>query len=165
MVDRLVGRFPVPLAGSNPIARAFRTGEIQVEPAVDRGLVASIVDDREYIDTVVQLSGGGALMVPMMVRGASSEVITFAIEDATRRFEDDDVWLAREVAGRAAVGINNASRYEQEHLVAELLQRAVLPEQLPEPPALDLAATVPAAAPASRSAAIGTTPSCSTTAA
>ncbi len=79
-------------------------------------------------------------MVPLMVRGRSVGVITFAIEDADRRFDDDDVWLAREVAGRAAVGIDNASRYEQEHLVAELLQRAVLPEQLPEPPALDLAA-------------------------
>ncbi len=140
LVDRLVGRFSVPLAGTNPIARAFRTGEIQVEPAVDRELVASIVDDREYIDTVLELSGGGALMVPLMVRGRSVGVITFAIEDSDHRFDEDDVWLAREVAGRAAVGIDNASRYEQEHLVAELLQRAVLPEQLPEPPALDLAA-------------------------
>ena len=140
LVDRLVGRFPVPLAGTSPIARAFRTGEIQVEPAVDRTLVASIVDDREYIDTVVELSQGGALMVPLMVRGRAVGVITFALERAGRRFDDDDVWLAREVAGRAAVGIDNASRYEQEHLVAELLQRAVLPERLPEPAALDLAA-------------------------
>ena len=76
------------------------------------------------------------------------------------------MWLAREVAGRAAVGIDNASRYEQEHLVAELLQRAVLPEQLPEPPALDLAARVPACGTGRRGrAATGTTRSCSTTAA
>jgi GAF domain-containing protein/anti-sigma regulatory factor (Ser/Thr protein kinase) len=140
LVDQLVGRFSVPLAGSSPIARAFRTGEIQVEPSVDRALVASIVDDREYIDTVLELSQGGALMVPLMVRGRAVGVITFALERAGRRFDDDDVWLARELAGRAAVGIDNASRYEQEHLVAELLQRAVLPERLPEPPALDLAA-------------------------
>ena len=141
LVDRLVGRFSVPLVGSNPIARAFRTGEVQVEPAVDRALVASIVDDREYIDTVVELSRGGAL--DGADDGSWSGRGRDHVRDRGCRRGDstsDDVWLAREVAGRAAVGIDNASRYEQEHLVAELLQRAVLPEQLPEPPALDLAA-------------------------
>jgi GAF domain-containing protein/anti-sigma regulatory factor (Ser/Thr protein kinase) len=140
LVDRLVGRFAVPMSGSSPIAQAFRTGETVVVPAVEPAVVAGIVDDREYIDIVLELSRGGAMMVPLLARGRPIGVIAYGLEDAGRVVADDDVWLACEAAKRAAIGIDNASRYEQEHLVAELLQRAVLPEEVPTPAGVDLAA-------------------------
>jgi anti-sigma regulatory factor (Ser/Thr protein kinase) len=140
LVDRLVGSYPVSLAGGSPIAQAYRTGEAVVVPAIDRAVVTSIVDDRDYVDTVLQLSAGGGMMVPLIVRGRSVGVLAFGLEGAGRQFSEDDVWLATEMARRAAIGIDNARQYEQEHLVAELLQRAVLPEQLPTATALDMAA-------------------------
>lgn len=140
LVDRLVGRFAVPLTEASPIARAFRTGEVQVVRTVDRDLAASINDELEYVDTVLELSQGSALLVPLLMRGQALGVITFALEGTNRQFDEQDIWLATEVASRGAIGIDNASRFEQEHLVAELLQRAVLPERLPDIEALDLAA-------------------------
>ena len=92
------------------------------------------------MDTVLELSAGGGMMVPLIVRGRSVGVLAFGLETAGRQFSEDDVWLATEMARRAAIGIDNANQYEQEHLVAELLQRAVLPEQLPTSTALDLSA-------------------------
>jgi serine phosphatase RsbU (regulator of sigma subunit)/anti-sigma regulatory factor (Ser/Thr protein kinase) len=75
-----------------------------------------------------------------VVRGQPVGVLAFGLEGSDRAFEDADVWLATEMARRAAIGIDNANRFEQEHVVAELLQRAVLPEELPERTGLDLAA-------------------------
>ena len=140
LVDRLVGSYPVPLAGSSPIARSYRTREAQVLPAVDRSVVTSIVDDATYIETVLELTSGGGMMVPLVVRGRSVGVIAFGLETDERGFGPDEVWLATELARRAALGIDNASKYEQEHGVAELLQQAVLPEELPTVSGLDLAA-------------------------
>ena len=140
LVDRLIDRFAVPMSGSSPIAQAFRTGETVVVPAVEPAVVSAIVDDREYIDIVLELSRGGAMMVPLLARGRPVGVIAYGLEREGRAVAADDVWLASEAAKRAAIGIENASRYEQEHLVAELLQRAVLPEELPKPAGVDLAA-------------------------
>jgi GAF domain-containing protein len=140
LVDRLIGKFPVPLANASPIARTYRTREVAVFPAVDRELVSSIIDDPAYTDTVLELSQGGGMIVPLLVRGRPIGVMAFGLEAAGRTFSDDDVWLAKEMARRAAVGIDNATKYQQQHLVAELFQRAVLPEQLPAPSGVDLAA-------------------------
>jgi anti-sigma regulatory factor (Ser/Thr protein kinase) len=48
-----------------------------------------------------------------------------------RHFESDDVSLATEVASRTGVALSNATRFQREHVVAEVLQRAVLPDFLP----------------------------------
>ena len=53
------------------------------------------------------------------------------IDGPGRLFEADDVSLATEVASRAGVALSNATRFQREHVVAEVLQRAVLPDSLP----------------------------------
>jgi hypothetical protein len=53
------------------------------------------------------------------------------IDRPGRQFEPDDVALASEVASRTGVALSNATRFQREHVVAEVLQRAVLPDFLP----------------------------------
>jgi serine phosphatase RsbU (regulator of sigma subunit) len=55
------------------------------------------------------------------------------------RFSPDDVELAADLAGRAALAMDNVRLYQLEHTVAEILQRSLLPE-LPEVPGLEIAA-------------------------
>jgi anti-sigma regulatory factor (Ser/Thr protein kinase) len=54
------------------------------------------------------------------------------VDGPGRLFEADDVSLASEVASRAGVALSNATRFQREHVVADVLQRAVLPDSLPE---------------------------------
>jgi serine phosphatase RsbU (regulator of sigma subunit) len=56
-----------------------------------------------------------------------------------RRFAKDDVELAEDLARRAALAMDNVRLYQQEHTVADTLQRSLLPE-LPEVPGLQAAA-------------------------
>jgi serine phosphatase RsbU (regulator of sigma subunit) len=56
-----------------------------------------------------------------------------------RRFPPEDVDLAEDLARRAALALDNVRLYQQEHTVADTLQRSLLPE-LPDIPGIESAA-------------------------
>jgi GAF domain-containing protein/anti-sigma regulatory factor (Ser/Thr protein kinase) len=99
-----------------PAAVAYRTGQIQV------ATIASPGEDDNGDST--------AVAVPFTVNGEVIGVMTF-FDGPGRQFEPDDVSLATEVASRTGVALSNATRFQREHVVAEVLQRAVLPDFLP----------------------------------
>jgi serine phosphatase RsbU (regulator of sigma subunit) len=71
------------------------------------------------------------LLVPMFARGAALGVALFVRFSRAHAFEADDVLLAQEFVARAAVCIDNASRYTRERATALALQRGLIPERLP----------------------------------
>ena len=108
----------VPFGSDAPAAVAYRTGRTQLAPLdVDGGTL-----ETENLST--------ALAVPLTANGEVIGVMTF-IDGPSRLFEADDVSLATEVASRTGVALSNATRFQREHVVAEVLQRAVLPDSLP----------------------------------
>ncbi len=115
----------VPFDSEAPAAIAFRTGRTQLAPLEVRG------DATDPQATVT------ALAVPLTANGEVIGVMTF-VDGPDRVFEADDVSLATEVASRAGVALSNATRFQREHVVAEVLQRAVLPDSLPIVDALAL---------------------------
>jgi GAF domain-containing protein/anti-sigma regulatory factor (Ser/Thr protein kinase) len=106
----------LPFASDAPAAVAFRTGRTQLAP---------LHDGEEGGDLSTALS------VPLTANGEVIGVMTF-VDGPGRIFEADDVSLATEVASRAGVALSNATRFQREHVVADVLQRAVLPDSLPE---------------------------------
>jgi GAF domain-containing protein/anti-sigma regulatory factor (Ser/Thr protein kinase) len=101
-----------------PAAVAFRTGRTQLAP-LGTGEDGA---DPHGIAT--------ALAVPLTANGEVIGVMTF-VDGPGRLFEADDVSLATEVASRAGVALANATAFQREHVVAHVLQRAVLPDSLP----------------------------------
>ena len=108
----------IPFGSDAPAAVAYRTGRTQLAP-LDLGGEGT---DPPGVCT--------ALAVPLTANGEVIGVMTF-IDGPGRLFEADDVSLATEVASRAGVALSNATRFQREHDVAEVLQRAVLPDSLP----------------------------------
>jgi GAF domain-containing protein/anti-sigma regulatory factor (Ser/Thr protein kinase) len=116
----------------NPAAMAFRTGRTQLALIDDAGRPLADLHDDAPADGSAQAPGAStALAVPLTANGQVIGVMTF-IDGPGRAFEEDDVSLATEVASRAGVALSNATRFQREHVVAEVLQRSVLPEFLPE---------------------------------
>jgi GAF domain-containing protein/anti-sigma regulatory factor (Ser/Thr protein kinase) len=109
----------LPFNSDAPAAVAFRTGRTQLAPLHD--------------DAGANGSSGVStgLSVPLTANGEVIGVMTF-VDGPGRLFEADDVSLATEVASRAGVALSNATRFQREHVVADVLQRAVLPDSLPE---------------------------------
>ncbi|MFG1665806.1 SpoIIE family protein phosphatase [Streptomyces sp. Y7] len=79
------------------------------------------------------------MVVPLAARGVILGVVCLWRSRQPEPFEEDDLTLAEEFAARAAVCIDNARRYTQQHNAAEALQRSLLPGEVPAHPALETA--------------------------
>ncbi|QKW10819.1 serine/threonine-protein phosphatase [Streptomyces sp. NA04227] len=75
----------------------------------------------------------------MAVRGVVLGQVTFWRRAGSVPFAEDELTLAEELAGRAAVSVDNARRYSREHGMAMALQRSLLPSSLPRQSAVDVA--------------------------
>jgi len=78
-----------------------------------------------------------AMIVPLEARGHRIGTVTLMRAGASPGFDAADAVAARDLAGRAAINLDNARRYTREHSVAVDLQRALLAE--PGAPHPDLA--------------------------
>ncbi|MFF9345764.1 SpoIIE family protein phosphatase [Streptomyces sp. NPDC014734] len=79
------------------------------------------------------------LSVPLHARGVILGLANFWRAHPSERFDDDDQTFAEELVSRAAVSVDNARRYTREHTMAVALQRSLLPRDLPDQSALDVA--------------------------
>lgn len=118
---------PVPLDSEAEASIAYRTGRPVLTHGSGRWI--DVLPDPDVADAVRALGLRSAVAVPLSTPRATFGVLSMATTG--RLLGDEDVALAVEIATRAAVAFENATRYEREHTVAEALQRAVLPERLP----------------------------------
>lgn len=82
----------------------------------------------------------GWLAVPLVDREHQTLGLIQVADKVDGDFTPDDEVVLLQLAQLAAVAIGNAERYAQEHLIAETLQRAMLPSALPSISGLSLAA-------------------------
>src|SRR5258708_984603 len=69
--------------------------------------------------------------VPLIARGVTLGVATFARAEHPEPYGEADVRLVSDLASRAAVHIDNARLYTREHDTAVTLQRSLLPPDIP----------------------------------
>ena len=70
-------------------------------------LEAAAVDD-EHLDLLHKLALVSAMVVPLTARGRTFGALTFISAESGRRYGDDDLAQAEEVARRAALALDNA---------------------------------------------------------
>ncbi|MFE9438495.1 SpoIIE family protein phosphatase [Streptomyces sp. NPDC006602] len=129
---------PVHYVPSTPQARSLESRQSVLEPVL---LEAEgwLAQDRARLERVLAAGIHSLITVPLRARGATLGVVSFYRSDKPAPFEEDDLSLAQELAGRAAICIDNARRYTREHNTALALQRSLLPRGRPEQSAVDVA--------------------------
>ncbi|MCU1377071.1 MAG: hypothetical protein JWN29_54 [Acidimicrobiales bacterium] len=80
----------------------------------------------------------GWLAVPLVGRTGRRLGLIQVAEKLEGDFTESDEVVLTQLAQLAAVAIENAERYQQEHDIAQTLQRSLLPHDLPAVPGLDL---------------------------
>ncbi|MFF9011642.1 SpoIIE family protein phosphatase [Streptomyces sp. NPDC014870] len=80
------------------------------------------------------------LLLPLYARGTTLGLAQFVRHRTPAPFDDDDLLLAQEIAGRAAVYLDNARRYTHERTTALALQHSLLPQRPVEQSAVETAA-------------------------
>ncbi|MEU3888978.1 SpoIIE family protein phosphatase [Streptomyces sp. NPDC029041] len=123
---------------STPQARSWEAGQSILEPVLSaaKGWLAQ---DPERLRKVLEAGIHSLITVPLRARGTTLGIAVFYRSEKPEPFEDDDLSLAQEVVGRAAISIDNARRYTREHNTALALQRSLLPHGRPEPSAVEVA--------------------------
>ncbi|MGW7421650.1 SpoIIE family protein phosphatase [Streptomyces sp. NPDC054813] len=109
------------------VTECVRTGEAVLVPQVKDEDLPRIARSPEAAELLVRAGLHSYLAVPLIARG---EVLGALELKRTRKpapFDEDDLLLARELAARAAVQIDNARWYQNARTTALTLQRSLLP--------------------------------------
>lgn len=112
LAERLERRYP-PRETTQGLSRVARSGRPLIINSVDDNLLASIARDDDHLESLRELRPRSFMWIPLCARAKSFGVITFVRTHAERTFDDYDLLLARDVAQRTALAIDNASLYEE----------------------------------------------------
>ncbi|WP_344637495.1 SpoIIE family protein phosphatase [Kitasatospora cystarginea] len=137
-------RFLVPIGESirftpdTPQGRCLAELQPVLERDVDLFLSAPLIGTH-WVERARNLGIRSLMAVPLVARGLVLGVISLSRTQQVEPFEADDLVLASEFAARAAVCIDNARRFTQQHEAALALQHRMLPSVLPGHPAVEVA--------------------------
>jgi PAS domain S-box-containing protein len=137
-----------PLDPESPVGspKVIRSGEPELIPEVPEGFLEAAAQDAEHLQILREIGFVSICIVPLVARGRVLGDIALATDTVSgRRFGPETLALARELADRCALALDNATLYAQRDLVAMSLQEELLPPDLPEIPGLDIAARYAAA--------------------
>ncbi|HEY6424581.1 MAG TPA: SpoIIE family protein phosphatase [Pseudonocardiaceae bacterium] len=125
--------------GSSGIARVIRTGQPELISDISDAMLAETAPDETHLRLVRALGMTSAMIVPLRVGGVTTGTITLVAAESGYRYDSDDLAFAQDLATRAALALDNARLYEEQHDIAATLQAALLPHELPDIPGVELA--------------------------
>ncbi|MFF1302466.1 SpoIIE family protein phosphatase [Streptomyces sp. NPDC058307] len=123
----------------SPPARCLADGKPVLSGVDDPDFAAWIAGHETRTARVAEFGFHSVMATPLRARGITLGVAVFTRVKGSPPFEPDDLLLAEELAGRAAVGVDNARRYTRERTNALTLQRSLLPRDLPRQAAVEVA--------------------------
>lgn len=130
----------VPEVGSvikHGIARLMERVDVAAWPGVAR--------NPEHRAVLASVGLHSLMILPLTAGGRTFGAMTFAIGDSDISYSAEDLNLANDLARRAALSIENARLFADRTHVARVLQRSLLPPQLPDVPGTTVAARYRAA--------------------
>ena len=132
---------PLELPADHPVARVAQGEGTQYIEHVSPEMIRTLSDDEGFLMRAERMNVLSAVMVPVTGRATTLGVMSLATTPISgRTFPPQDIPLAEELARRAGVAIENATLYAQQRGVAEELQHALLPHDLPSIPGFEVTA-------------------------
>ncbi len=126
------------------LTRAIRMNEAELATEVPDSLLAAAAEDADHLAVLRELAPHAAMIVPLHARGRTLGAISL-LGESGRRFDENDLSFAREIARRAALAIDNARVHEERSRIAATLQASLLPPRLPRLPGVAVASRFRAA--------------------
>ena len=122
-------------------AQVLRTGRSVLLPGLpDGSLYQREVGAGEDLEALRELEPRSLMSVPLLARGRTLGAMTLVSSRPDRRYDDEDLLLAENLAYRCALAVDNARLYRDRSEIARTLQRSLLPPHLPEIPGVELGA-------------------------
>ncbi|HEY2930287.1 MAG TPA: PAS domain S-box protein [Acidobacteriota bacterium] len=106
-------RFPAGLEDPLGVPKVIRTARSEMAEEVPDTLLVEIAGDEEHLRLLRELGLKSYMCVPMVARGNVLGAITFVSAESGRRYKASDLRFVEDLAGRAAVAVDNAGLYRE----------------------------------------------------
>jgi len=106
-------RYPPNPKDSHGIHEVLRTGRSSMFPDIPDELLVKSTRDAEHLRIVRELGLRSAMTVPLTARGRTFGALALVNAESGRRFTPEDLALAEQLAGRAALAVDNARLYTE----------------------------------------------------
>jgi PAS domain S-box-containing protein len=140
LAQRLNRDYPPDPAGPSGVAYVLRTGASEIYTDISNEALGAWAQNDEHLEALRGLGLRSAMVLPLGARGRIFGALSFLSAESNRRYDDDDLSFATDLARRAALAIDNARLYEERSHVARTLQNSLLPPRLPAIPGVQVAA-------------------------
>ena len=134
-------------------AVVLRTGTPLFVPIVTDAMLADAAHDPQHLELLRGIGVESMIIVPLLAEGRGFGVLTMAYGVSGRRYEEEDLTFAEDLAHRAALAVLQAQRYQRQTgqlaaitRVAEAAQHAILTEVPERVGAVELAGSYVSAA-------------------
>lgn len=125
IAGEFVSRYPNRLEDEFGIGAVIRTGKPELYTDLPPWDADGVMEDEEQRDLLQALGLRSVVIVPLEAGSARFGAITLAHSNSGRRFTDDDLSLAKELARRAAGAIQNARAYRAEKRARKAAESAI----------------------------------------
>lgn len=107
---------------NSPIALAMRTGRVQVWKEMPDEALRVVARSPEHLEILRNLGFRSVIIVPLRGRRGSIGALTLVHAESGRKFSENDVWVARELARHIALAVENSRLHrvlEERNLILE----------------------------------------------
>ena len=119
LARRLQRRFPRREDDKGGVTEVLRTGQPRLVPEVTDELLVASARDAEHLQVLRDLRVRSAMIVPLQARGRTLGAITFVAAESGRRYGEQDLSVAKDLAHRAALAIDNARLLDEARQAAQ----------------------------------------------
>jgi PAS domain S-box-containing protein len=133
-------RHPIDPAGDHPIARAMRSGQVQLPEDINSEDRTPWAGTAEHLEDLQRFPGRLGMVAPIRAGDRLLGTLSIALSPDRADFGPREVALVKELARRASTALENARLFTERTYVAETLQRSLLPATLPSVEGFDIAA-------------------------
>jgi PAS domain S-box-containing protein len=109
------------------VAEVLRTGRSLLLADLTEPDLRARALSAEHLEVLRELEPRSAMTVPLLVRGRILGAITLVSSGPERRYDEEDLLLAENLAYRCALAVDNARLYRDHSEIARVLQRSLLP--------------------------------------
>jgi signal transduction histidine kinase/PAS domain-containing protein len=104
---------PIEAEGNHPVLEVLETGRSLLIRDVAAEDFARIAQDDRHLEILRELGASSFMLVPLIARGRSLGALGLVCASDARRFDDQDLALAENLASRAALAVDNARLYRE----------------------------------------------------
>jgi PAS domain S-box-containing protein len=113
LFQELRRRYPPRPSDTHGVPTVLRTGQPEIVPEIPDSLLADLAHNDQHLGVLRTLELISYVCVPLLVRGKPIGAMTFMNAESGRRYGQKDLFIAEDLARRAAAAIDNAFAYQE----------------------------------------------------